>query len=181
MASLSAFSISTPNSHILLTSSSSNLRPIQLQFPCVRFQNKIKIFTIAASSKRRFLRPTKIRSVAKEEQTLAPEAEAEASPPPAAATAEQTVSPSDALTMFFQAEGSMIDAAIPIVTKALEVVEGISYLKVQVREGIASVKLRKQTTVQATGVASSLVEIIQGSGFKLQTLNLSFQDEEDIS
>ncbi|CAI9763221.1 unnamed protein product [Fraxinus pennsylvanica] len=124
-------------------------------------------------------------SVAEEEQTLVAEAEAEASPPPAAATAEQTVSvpvsSSDALTMFFQAEGSMIDAAIPIVTKALEELEGISFLKVQVREGIASVKLRKQTTVQATGVASSLVEIIQGSGFKLQTLNLSFQDEEDMS
>lgn len=42
------------------------------------------------------------------------------------------------------------------------------------------VQLTKQTTVQATGVASSLVELIQGSGFKLQTLNLSFQDEEDL-
>lgn len=41
-------------------------------------------------------------------------------------------------------------------------------------------QLNKQTTVQATGVASSLVEIIQGAGFKLQTLNLSFDDEEDI-
>lgn len=40
-------------------------------------------------------------------------------------------------------------------------------------------QLTKQTTVQATGVASNLVEIIQGSGFKLQTLNLSFEDEED--
>jgi len=40
------------------------------------------------------------------------------------------------------------------------------------------VQLKKQTTVQATGVASGLVETIQGSGFKLQTLNLSFEDEE---
>lgn len=40
------------------------------------------------------------------------------------------------------------------------------------------IQLKKQTTVQATGVASSLVETIQGSGFKLQTLNLSFEDEE---
>lgn len=42
-------------------------------------------------------------------------------------------------------------------------------------------QLTKQTTVQATGVASNLVEIIQGSGFKLQTLNLSFGDEVDVN
>ena len=41
-------------------------------------------------------------------------------------------------------------------------------------------KLSKQTTVQATGVASSLVETIQGAGFKLQTLNLSFEDEDEV-
>lgn len=41
-------------------------------------------------------------------------------------------------------------------------------------------QLRKQTTVQATGVASNLVEVIQGAGFKLQTLNLSFEDDEDV-
>ncbi|CBI34968.3 unnamed protein product, partial [Vitis vinifera] len=82
--------------------------------------------------------------------------------------------------MFFQAEGTMNETAIPTVTKALEETEGITTLKVQVVEGIASVALTKQTTVQATGVASSLVETIQGSGFKLQTLNLSFEDEEDI-
>jgi len=40
------------------------------------------------------------------------------------------------------------------------------------------VQLEKQTTIQATGVASSLVETIQGLGFKLQTLNLSFDDED---
>lgn len=39
-------------------------------------------------------------------------------------------------------------------------------------------QLEKQTTIQATGVASSLVETIQGLGFKLQTLNLSFDDED---
>lgn len=42
-------------------------------------------------------------------------------------------------------------------------------------------QLTKQTTVQATGVASNLVEIIQGSGFKLQTLNLSFEDDEELA
>uniref|UniRef100_A0A7N0T2S5 HMA domain-containing protein n=1 Tax=Kalanchoe fedtschenkoi TaxID=63787 RepID=A0A7N0T2S5_KALFE len=87
------------------------------------------------------------------------------------------VSPSDALTMWFQAEGAMKETAIPTVTKALEEIEGVANLKVQVLEGIASVELVKQTTIQETGVAADLVEKIQGSGFKLQTLNLSFQDE----
>lgn len=45
---------------------------------------------------------------------------------------------------------------------------------------ILFVQLKKQTTVQSTGVAANLVEIIQGSGFKLQTLNLSFEDEEEV-
>jgi hypothetical protein len=44
---------------------------------------------------------------------------------------------------------------------------------------VTFIQLTKQTTVQATGVASSLVELVQSSGFKLQTLNLSFQDVED--
>ncbi|KAL4375207.1 hypothetical protein HN51_009106 [Arachis hypogaea] len=87
------------------------------------------------------------------------------------------VSPSDTLTMFFQAEGTMSESAIPTVSKALEDIEGVASLKVQVLEGLATVELKKQTTVQATGVASSLVETIQGSGFKLQTLNLSFDEE----
>ncbi|CAH9067924.1 unnamed protein product [Cuscuta europaea] len=82
--------------------------------------------------------------------------------------------------MFFRAEGTMNDASIPQVTKALEEIEGISDLKVQVVESMASVELTKQTAIQATGVASSLVETIQGSGFKLQTLNLSFKDIEDL-
>ncbi|KAI9153996.1 hypothetical protein LWI28_019533 [Acer negundo] len=90
------------------------------------------------------------------------------------------VSALDKLTMFFQADGIMNEAAIPNMTKALEGTEGISDLKVLVLEGIATVELKKQTTVQSTGVAASLVEIIQGSGFKLQTLNLSFEDEEDV-
>ncbi|CAN6486086.1 unnamed protein product [Victoria cruziana] len=74
----------------------------------------------------------------------------------------------------------MDDSASSAVRKVLEEVEGVSDLKVGVSEGIATVELTKQTTVQATGVASNLVEMIQGSGFKLQTLNLSFEDEEDI-
>ncbi|XP_028082474.1 uncharacterized protein LOC114283803 isoform X2 [Camellia sinensis] len=94
---------------------------------------------------------------------------------------EETDQPVSALTMFFQAEGTMNEAAIRTVTNALEETEGIANLKVQVVEGIASVELTKETTIQATGVASNLVEIIQGSGFKLQTLYLSFEDEETIN
>ncbi|XP_031502317.1 uncharacterized protein LOC116265671 [Nymphaea colorata] len=90
------------------------------------------------------------------------------------------ISPSDVLTMFFKAEGTMDDSASSAVRKVLEEVEGVSDLKVGLSEGIATVELTKQTTVQATGVASNLVEMIQGSGFNLQTLNLSFEDEEDI-
>ncbi|CAL5325749.1 unnamed protein product [Camellia sinensis] len=124
-----------------------------------------------------------VRSVA--EETLVP---------------EETDQPVSALTMFFQfkfqraarreraitgsvrrAEGTMNEAAIRTVTNALEETEGIANLKVQVVEGIASVELTKETTIQATGVASNLVEIIQGSGFKLQTLYLSFEDEETIN
>ncbi|KAK8673540.1 hypothetical protein V6N13_111869 [Hibiscus sabdariffa] len=90
------------------------------------------------------------------------------------------VSSSDTLRMYFQADGLLNEADIPKVTNALEGAEGVSNLKVQVLEGIGTVELTKQTTVQATGVASNLVELVQGAGFKLQTLNLSFHDEEDI-
>ncbi|KAK4603803.1 hypothetical protein RGQ29_012352 [Quercus rubra] len=96
-----------------------------------------------------------------EEQQLGEEEVETSSSSPDQPAVSVPVSPSDILTMFFQET------------------EGITNLKVKVVEGIASVELTKQTTVQATGVASSLVETIQGSGFKLQTLNLSFEDEED--
>ncbi|KAI3963338.1 hypothetical protein MKW98_022760 [Papaver atlanticum] len=122
---------------------------------------------------------TRIRAV--EEETLVSETE----PETASTTVEESspvsvpVSPSDLLTMFFQAEGTMSEGDVPKVISALEEVEGVSDLQVRIVESIASVELSKQTTVQATGVASNLVEVIQGSGFKLQTLNLSFKDEED--
>jgi copper chaperone CopZ len=95
-------------------------------------------------------------------------------------TVSVPVSPSDMLTMFFQADGTLNEAAIPNVTRALQDIDGVSNLKVQVSEGVAVVELLKQTTVQATGVASNLVETIQGAGFKLQTLNLSFEDDDEV-
>lgn len=187
MASLSAFSLSKPSSPLSLsTHPSSALTPLHSHFSCVKLHSQFKNSVISSalkSSKQQISRRTIVRAVAEEEGTLV--SEEETSPPPADAAPDQTVSvavsPSDVLTMLFQAEGTMVDSAIPVITKALKEVEGIADLKVQVLEGIASVELTKQTTVQATGVASNLVEIIQGSGFKLQTLNLSFQDEEDSS
>uniref|UniRef100_A0A0E0L163 HMA domain-containing protein n=1 Tax=Oryza punctata TaxID=4537 RepID=A0A0E0L163_ORYPU len=83
---------------------------------------------------------------------------------------------SDSLILYFKAEGTMEERAIPKITQALEGVEGVSDLEVLIEEGIGSVVLTKETTVQATGVASNLVEAIQGAGFKLQTLSLSFDD-----
>ncbi|KAL3813769.1 hypothetical protein ACJIZ3_015037 [Penstemon smallii] len=177
MASIYAISIPTINSPYL--------SPPQIQYPHLKFQTQFKNTAISSISsaltfdKHSFLKhTTKVRAVAEDEETLVPEQEIS---PSQDHTVSVPVSPSDVLTMFFQAEGTMTDLAIPAVTKALEEVEGIADLKVQVLEGIASVELTKQTTVQATGVASNLVEIIQGSGFKLQTLNLSFEDEEDFS
>ncbi len=41
-------------------------------------------------------------------------------------------------------------------------------------------QLTKQTSIQATGVASGLVEIIEQAGFKMQALSLGFdEDDED--
>ncbi|KAL8475557.1 hypothetical protein ACS0TY_028276 [Phlomoides rotata] len=184
MASIAAFSLSRPTSPFSSSSyKPSVLSPLQLQFPCIKYQTQFKNSAISSVVKLRYSRPVKVRAVAEEEETLV--AGEETAPPDEAAAPDQTVSvavsPSDVLKMFFQAEGTMTDSAVPAVSKALEEVEGVTDLKVRVIEGIASVELTKQTTVQATGVASNLVEIIQGSGFKLQTLNLSFQDEEDLS
>jgi copper chaperone CopZ len=158
--------------------------PVQAVHPQINlnFVNSNPYFLLVSKKKRQLQRRRgrALRSVA--EETLIPE-EAEVNASTTTTTDQPfsvSVSPSDVLTMFFQAEGTIIESAIPTVTRALEAIEGITDLKVKLDDGIASVELTKQTTVQATGVASNLVEIIQGSGFKLQTLNLSFEDEEDI-
>ncbi|EES05886.1 hypothetical protein BDA96_04G340400 [Sorghum bicolor] len=101
----------------------------------------------------------------------------------AAATAEAAAPAytSDSLVLYFKAEGTMEERAIPKITESLQGMEGVKDLEVLIEEGIASVVLTKETTVQATGVASNLVEAIQGAGFKLQTLSLSFDDFDDIT
>ena len=40
-------------------------------------------------------------------------------------------------------------------------------------------QLTKQTNIQATGVASSLVQIIEQAGFKMQALSLGFDEDDD--
>ncbi|KAJ8467510.1 hypothetical protein OPV22_030062 [Ensete ventricosum] len=157
----------------------------------------LSLYPLPSPPRRRslFLLPSKpvpaswrsLKAVAEGEAAASEEEQAAETVAAAATTAEEEedatvavpVSPSDMLTMFFQAEGTMDESAISGVSKAIEGQEGISDLNVRVAEGIATVELTKQTTVQATGVASNLVEIIQGAGFKLQALNLSFEDEED--
>nr|AGT97349.1 EG2771 [Manihot esculenta] len=189
MATFSSLLISTTNSLTIPSQSLSLLLP-NLHFQSHGVPYSFRHLTLKNSTKSKFpfSHVTKLRSV--EEETQIPEEEEQQQAQeqeeepvqegPEQQTVSVPVSPSDILTMFFQAEGTMNETAIPTVTSALEETDGITNLKVQVLEGIASVELTKQTTVQATGVASSLVELIQGSGFKLQTLNLSFMDEEDV-
>ncbi|XP_043703248.1 uncharacterized protein LOC122653471 [Telopea speciosissima] len=170
----SLYSISRCNSSVTSNSSSSLSPPLRfLRFQRSSVENRsVYLMTKKSPEWRR------IRSVA--EETVIPEEE-EKEDAPVDQPVSVPVSPSDVLAMLFQAEGTMAESNVPTVTKALQEIEGVGDVKVQVVEGIASVELSKQTTVQATGVASNLVEIIQGTGFKLQTLNLSFEDEEDAA
>lgn len=89
------------------------------------------------------------------------------------------VSQSDKLTMFFKADGTITESLVGKVSQALQALEDVSDVKVETLEGITTVELVKQTTVQATGVASELVEMLLGMDYKLQSLCLSFEDEED--
>nr|CAB3465606.1 unnamed protein product [Digitaria exilis] len=100
-----------------------------------------------------------------------------------AATAEAAAPAytSDSLILYFKAEGTMDERAIPKITETLQAMESVKDLEVLIEEGIGSVVLTKETTVQATGVASNLVEAIQGAGFKLQTLSLSFDDFDEAT
>ncbi|KAG6541929.1 hypothetical protein Mapa_016654 [Marchantia paleacea] len=91
---------------------------------------------------------------------------------------EEAIS-SDTLAMHFEAEGTIADSSIPKLTKTLEAIEGVSNVEVYISEGGATVRLTKQMNVQATGVASGLVEVITKGGFKLQALNLGFDEDDD--
>ncbi|KAK1410134.1 hypothetical protein QVD17_36667 [Tagetes erecta] len=162
------------NPNILFPTISCSL-PIRLQLPhpSINIPNS---YHNSSLFQKRLSNLNKIRSSVAAEETVIPE-ESSSDQEEVEPTVTVPVSRSDMLTMFFKAEGTMSESAIPSVASALQETEEISNLKVQVLEGIASVELKKKTTVQATGVASNLVEILQNSGFKLQTLNLSFDDD----
>lgn len=83
----------------------------------------------------------------------------------------------DELLLYFKAEGTLSEAAIPRVTKALEACEGVDNVRVTVLEGCATAECTKASTVQAAAVSSSLVEALQGAGFGLQTVSLGFNDD----
>ncbi|GLJ52624.1 hypothetical protein SUGI_1120050 [Cryptomeria japonica] len=95
------------------------------------------------------------------------------------AVTTSVVSRSDKLTMFFKAEGSLDNKLVPKVTQTLQNLEDVSDVKIETVESITTVELVKQTTIQATGVASGLVEQLQRMGFKLLSLSLRFEDEEE--
>lgn len=108
MASISAFSLSTPISPSSLSNyPSSALAPLHLPLARVKFQPQFKNSAVSRISSalkfRRNPRRAIVRAVAEEEGTLIPDEEA--APPAADAAAETvsvSVSPSDVLTMFFQ-------------------------------------------------------------------------------
>ncbi|KAA3459372.1 heavy-metal-associated domain-containing protein [Gossypium australe] len=181
MATISAFS--TPL-HLISKTHFKSPKSLSFHPNSIHFQTKVSTFssnnlTLSFKNSKTLYGTWKLKS-AEEEETAVVEQEQEETTVAEQESVSVPVSPSDTLRMYFQADGMLNEAEIPKVTKALEGAEGVSDLKVQVLEGIGTVELTKQTTVQATGVASNLVELIQGAGFKLQTLNLSFDDEEDI-
>ncbi|CAM6092431.1 unnamed protein product [Calypogeia fissa] len=92
---------------------------------------------------------------------------------------EEGAFPSDWIAIFFEAEGSLPEASVGKLTSTLEAIEGVSGVDITASsDGTATVRLTKQMNVQATGVASGLVDVLLKGGFKLQALNLGF-DEED--
>ncbi|WJX65467.1 hypothetical protein P8452_50126 [Trifolium repens] len=168
------FSSTLPSS-----ASASSSHPLPFcTFPC---HPRISPFKALSIKKNRSLFVAK----AVEDETQQEQVVTEIEQQPSSTSEQQPVvvpiSPSDTLTMLFQAEGTLNELSVPPLTKALKEIEGVKNLKVNVYEGLATVELEKQTTIQATGVASSLVETIQGLGFKLQTLNLSFDDDENVA
>ncbi|XWS40790.1 hypothetical protein CRYUN_Cryun17cG0025700 [Craigia yunnanensis] len=185
MATLSTFS--TPL-HLISKTHFNTPKNLSFYPNSIHFQTKFSTFsfnnlTLSSKKDKNLCGIWKLKS-SEEEETAVPEQEQQQEEETTSVEQQESVSvpvsPSDILRMYFQADGTLNEAEIPKVTKALEEADGVSNLKVQVLEGIGTVELTKQTTVQATGVASNLVELIQSAGFKLQTLNLSFDDEEDI-
>ncbi|XP_062106789.1 ankyrin repeat domain-containing protein EMB506, chloroplastic-like [Humulus lupulus] len=102
---------------------------------------------------------TKVRSVEEEtlvleqeeeQATTQQEGEGEAASPSEQQAVSVPVSASDTLTMFYQADGTMSEAGIPRVVDALEQIQGVSNLKVNVIEGIASVEIMASSCTMVT-------------------------------
>lgn len=85
----------------------------------------------------------------------------------------------DTLVMYFKAEGTFPEANLSKVQKALEAEENVANVKITISEGCAVVECTKVTTVQATNVSTGLVQVLQSQGFKMQTLILGFDDEDE--
>ncbi|XP_078152822.1 heavy metal transport/detoxification superfamily protein [Carex rostrata] len=179
---MATISYSSPSSlffNLVRTSTHSTTPPPSLSFPSFHFPRSVSL------SHRYSSKPTKasrmvVNAVTEEEVGLVSEGGGEGiAQDPSEDTVSVPISPSDVLVMYFKAEGAMSDDAVPKVRERLEGQEGIFDLEVTNAEGVASIVLTKVTSVQATGVASQLVDTLQSSGFKLHTLSLSFQDEED--
>nr|DAD34669.1 TPA_asm: hypothetical protein HUJ06_005309 [Nelumbo nucifera] len=103
------------NNCSLFSSSSSLGTPL----PCLRLgRNGVAHSSLYLTNKKSTREMQRFRSVA--EETLVPEEE-QKEEAPVNESVSVPVSPSDMLTMFFQAEGTMDESAVPTVTKALEV------------------------------------------------------------
>ncbi|KAJ1692351.1 hypothetical protein LUZ63_009049 [Rhynchospora breviuscula] len=178
MATISCSSTSSLFFNPIRSSTRATSPPTSLWFPSFQFARSVSL-SLRYSSKHVEASRLVVKAVAEEEAGLVSEGGEEVANAPSEDTVSVPVSPSDMLIMYFKAEGTMDDTAIPGVTGVLEAQDGIYDLEVTNSEGVATVVLTKETTVQATGVASKLVELIQSSGFKLHTLSLSFEDEED--
>ncbi|KAJ4783118.1 hypothetical protein LUZ62_034364 [Rhynchospora pubera] len=174
---MATISCSSPSS-LFFNPIRSSTRATSLSFPSFHFARSVSL-SHRYSSKHFDASRVVVKAVAEEETGLVSEGGEEVAKEPSEEIVSVPVSPSDMLVMYFKAEGTMDDTAIPGVTGVLEAQDGIYDLEVTNSEGVATVVLTKETTVQATGVASKLVELIQSSGFKLHTLSLSFEDEED--
>ncbi|KAJ7567946.1 hypothetical protein O6H91_01G013200 [Diphasiastrum complanatum] len=96
----------------------------------------------------------------------------------AATQSEADDEAAEALTMYIKMEGTFADTSGSRISKTLEGMEGVSNVKVSLEEGMATVEVTKKTNIQATGVASELVDAVQKTGFKMQSLYLGFDDEE---
>ncbi|XP_042494296.1 uncharacterized protein LOC122073736 [Macadamia integrifolia] len=129
----SLYSISRSNFSVTSNFSPSLSPPLRsLRFQRSRMENRsVYLMTKKSPESRR------VMSLAAEDTVITAAEEKEESPVDEPVSIP--VSPSDMFTMLFQAEGTMAESNVPTVTKALQEIEGVGDIKVQIVEGIASV------------------------------------------